>query len=127
MTITGEQGSVDEFAVEKSFPKAHFKGFPDNNGALLEVATGRAQASVVEVPLLTNFQSSNPNTLKALAFPNSVLPAYFGAWATQKGNTALDKYLSKWICTNMKNGFIPASTRSSSARRCRRSRVAGAA
>ncbi len=107
MTITGEQGSVDEFAVEKSFPKAHFKGFPDNNGALLEVATGRAQASVVEAPLLANYQSSNPHTLKALAFPNSVLPAYFGAWATQKGNTALDAALTKWICTNMKNGFIP--------------------
>jgi ABC-type amino acid transport substrate-binding protein len=107
MTITGEEGSVDQFAVQKSFPKATFKGFPDNNGALLEVATGRAQASVVEVPLLTNFQAANPNELKALVFPNSVLPAYYGAWATQKGNTALDKYLSKWICTNMHNGFIP--------------------
>lgn len=107
VSITGEEGSVDEFAVEKSFPKAKFVGFPDNNGALLEVATGRATASVVEVPLLTNFQASNPNELKALVFPNSVLPAYFGAYATQKGNTALDTYLSKWICTNMANGFIP--------------------
>lgn len=107
MTITGEQGSVDQDAVTKSFPKANFRGFPDNNGALLEVATGRANASVVEVPLLTNFQASNPHTLKALVFPNKYLPAYYGAWATQKGNKPLDKYLSKWICTNMKNDFIP--------------------
>jgi ABC-type amino acid transport substrate-binding protein len=109
MSITGEAGSVDQDAVTGSFPKAHFEGFPDNNGALLQVSTGRADASVVEVPILTNFQASNPGELKALVFPNKVLPAYYGSWATQKGNTALDTYLSKWICTNFKNGFIPAT------------------
>ena len=106
-TITALQGSTDADLIKKQFPKAKLQTFPDDNAALLQVATGRADASVVENYILAQFSKSNPGKLKQAAFKKP-LDLQYGAYATQKGNTALVGYLNKWVCKIQKNGTMAA-------------------
>jgi len=104
-TITSLQGSTAEQLVQKDFPNATSKSFPDQNAAFLEVATGRADAIVVENYLLAQFNKSNPGKLKQEGFAKP-LHVEYGSWAVQKGNTALAKRLSAFICTSQNNGTL---------------------
>ena len=104
-TITSLQGSTAEQLVGKDFPNASSKSFPDQNAAFLEVATGRADAIVVENYLLAQFNKSNGNKLKQAAFPKP-LHSEYGSWAVQKGNSALLKKLNQFLCTVQKNGQL---------------------
>jgi ABC-type amino acid transport substrate-binding protein len=104
-TITSLQGSTAEQLVKKTFPKATSKSFADQNAAFLEVATGRADAIVVENYLLAQFNKSNSKKLKEAAFPKP-LHVEYGSWAVQKGNSALTKYLSSFICKVQNNGQL---------------------
>jgi ABC-type amino acid transport substrate-binding protein len=103
--ITSLQGSTAEQLVQKTFPNAESKSFPDQNAAFLEVATGRAQGIVVENYLLSQFNKSNGNKLKQVAFKKP-LHVEYGSYAVQKGNTALANYLSKFICSQQKSGQL---------------------
>ena len=103
--ITSLQGSTAEQLVQKTFPNAQSKSFPDQNAAFLEVATGRAQGIVVENYLLAQFNKSNGNTLKQVAFKKP-LHVEYGSYAVQKGNFALAGYLSKFICSQQKSGLL---------------------
>jgi ABC-type amino acid transport substrate-binding protein len=105
MTITSLQGSTAEQLVQKTFPKATSKSFPDQNAAFLEVASGRAQGIVVENYLLAQFNKSNGNKLKEVPFAKP-LHVEYGAWAVQKGNGALIGYLNKFLCQVQKNGSL---------------------
>jgi ABC-type amino acid transport substrate-binding protein len=102
-TITSLQGSTAEQLVKKTFPNATSKSFPDQNAAFLEVATGRADAIVVENYLLAQFNKSNGNKLKQAPFAKP-LHSEYGAWAVQKGNTALLKKLNAFLCKVQGNG-----------------------
>lgn len=105
-TITSLQGSTAEQRVQNQFPNATSKSFPDQNAAFLEVATGRADAIVVENYLLAQFNKSNPNNkLKEAPFKRPLTVEY-GSWAVQKGNTALARYLSGFICKLQNNGTL---------------------
>ena len=104
-TITSLQGSTAEQLVLKTFPNATSHSFPDQNAAFLEVATGRADAIVVENYLLAQFNKSNPGKLKQEGFAKP-LHVEYGSWAVQKGNTALAKRLSAFICTSQNNGTL---------------------
>ena len=104
-TITSLQGSTAEQLVQKTFPNATSHSFPDQNAAFLEVATGRANGIVVENYLLAQFNKSNGNTLKEVAFPKP-LHVEYGSYAVQKGNTALANYLSKFVCKQQKSGNL---------------------
>jgi ABC-type amino acid transport substrate-binding protein len=104
-TITSLQGSTAEQLVQKTFPNATSKSFPDQNAAFLEVATGRAQAIVVENYLLAQFNKSNGNKLKEAAFAKP-LHVEYGSWAVQKGNGALVKYLNGFLCKVQGNGSL---------------------
>ncbi len=107
--ITAQAGTVDQDAAQKAFPKASFKGFPDANTALFEVATGRANGAVIETYLISAFSATNPKEIKALIFPQSLLQVYYAAYAVQKGNSALVNVVDKWICTIQANGFMAKS------------------
>ena len=109
VSIAGLQGSNDADIAKAQFPQAHMKLFPTVNDALLELATGRASAAVAESFLIKTFQDSNPGKIKPLEFDNSVLPTYYGAYAVQKGNSALTDAINQWICTNQGNGFMKQS------------------
>ncbi len=106
-TITSLQGSTAEQLVMKTFPNATSKSFPDQNAAFLEVATGRADAIVVENYLLAQFNKSNPGKLKEAAFPKP-LHVEYGSWAVQKGNAALVKRLNAFICKTQSSGKLAA-------------------
>ena len=104
-TITSLQGSTAEALVKKTFPNATSSSFPDQNAAFLEVSTGRANGIVVENYLLSQFNKSNNNALKAVAFPTP-LHVEYGSYAVQKGNLSLAQYLSKYICSIQKSGAM---------------------
>jgi ABC-type amino acid transport substrate-binding protein len=107
-TITALQGSTGEQLAKKLFPKATVKGFPDQNAAFLEVATGRANAIVVEDYLLAQFQASNPNQLEKAQLPKP-LDVQYGSWAVPKGRDAMVKRLDDWLCKAQSDGTL-AST-----------------
>ena len=106
-TITSLQGSTAEQLVKKTFPNATSKSFSDQGAAFLEVATGRADAIVVENYLLAQFNKSNPGKLKEAPFPKP-LHVEYGSWAVQKGNLALVRYLNKFICKMQTSGKLAA-------------------
>jgi ABC-type amino acid transport substrate-binding protein len=106
-TITSLQGSTAEQLVKKAFPNATSKSFPDQNAAFLEVATGRADAIVVENYLLAQFNKSNGNKLKEAPFAKP-LHSEYGAWAVQKGNAALLKKLNAFLCKVQGSGQLAA-------------------
>jgi ABC-type amino acid transport substrate-binding protein len=106
-TITALQGSTGEQLAKKLFPKAKVKGFPDQNAAFLEVATGRADAIVVEDYLLAQFQASNAGKLEKAAIAKP-LDVQYGSWAVPKGNDAFVKYLDTWLCKAQQDGTLEA-------------------
>ncbi len=105
ITITALQGSSGEQLAKKTFPNATVKGFGQQNAALLEVATGRAQGSVLEDYILAQFQKSNPNQLKVAQLPQPLALGY-GSWAVQKGNSALVGTLNGFLCKAQTDGTL---------------------
>jgi ABC-type amino acid transport substrate-binding protein len=103
--ITALQGSTGEQLAKKLFPKAKVKGFPDQNAAFLEVATGRADAIVVEDYLLAQFQASNAGKLEKAAIAKP-LDVQYGSWAVPKGNDDFVKYLDTWLCKAQTDGTL---------------------
>jgi len=106
-TITSLKGSTDETLVKTVFKKAKSAPFPDDTAALLQVATGRADAAVIENYLLAAFSKSNPGKLKEAAFKKP-LNVQYGSWAVQKGNSAFVKYLNTYLCKVQGNGSMAA-------------------
>ena len=104
-TITSLAGSTDETLVKTTFSKAKSAPFPSDDAALLQVATGRADAAVIENYLLAAFSKSNPGKLKEAAFKKP-LNVQYGSWAVQKGNSAFVKYLNTYLCKIQGNGTL---------------------
>lgn len=103
--ITALQGATGEALAKKTFPSATVNGFPDQNAALLEVATGRAQGSVLEDYILAQFQKANPKKLKAAAF-DKPLEISYGSWGVRKGNTGLVTALDGFLCKSQNDGTL---------------------
>jgi ABC-type amino acid transport substrate-binding protein len=103
--ITALQGSTGEQLAKKLFPDAEVKGFPDQNAAFLEVATGRADGIVVEDYLLAQFQASNAGKLDKAAI-DKPLDVQYGSWAVPKGNEEFIKYLDTWLCKAQSDGTL---------------------
>lgn len=105
MVITALQGSTGEQLAKKTFSNATVNGFPDQNAALLEVATGRANGSVLEDYILAQFQKANPNQLKAAVLP-APLEISYGSWGVQKGNGGLVSALDAFLCKAQTDGTL---------------------
>lgn len=103
--ITALQGSTGEQLAKKSFPSAKLQTYSDQNAALLQVATGRANGSVLEDYILAQYQKSNPNQLKKAALPKP-LDLSYGAWAVQKGNKTLAGKLNTFLCKAQTDGSL---------------------
>ncbi|GLY85047.1 ABC transporter substrate-binding protein [Actinoallomurus iriomotensis] len=103
--ITALQGSTGEQLAKKSFPSAKLQTYNDQNSALLQVATGRANGSVLEDYILAQYQKSNPNQLKKAALPKP-LDLSYGAWAVQKGNSTLTGKLNAFLCKAQNDGSL---------------------
>jgi ABC-type amino acid transport substrate-binding protein len=105
-TITALLGSTDNALAKSTFPKAKINALADQNSDFSLVATGRANAIVVEDYLLAAYNKANPGKLvQAKIKPLNV---QYGSWAVQHGNSALAKYLNTFLCTEEKNGTLAA-------------------
>jgi ABC-type amino acid transport substrate-binding protein len=106
--ITALQGSTGEQLAKKLYPDAKVQGFPDQNAAFLEVATGRADGVVVEDYLLAQFQASNEGKLEKAAIAEP-LDVQYGSWAVPKGNEEFVAYLDEWLCAAQNDGTLEAT------------------
>ena len=109
-TITALEGSTDTQLAKKLFPKAHVIGYSGDTAAILQVATKRASAVMVESYLLGEFSKSNPDKVKVEKFKKP-LTIQYGSYAVHKGNKALVRYLNRWICKIQKSGFMAKAYR----------------
>jgi ABC-type amino acid transport substrate-binding protein len=105
IVITALQGSTSEQLVKDTFPLATVTSFPDQNAALLEVASGRANAVVIEDYILAEYDRTNADTLKPLAL-DEPLSLYYGAWGIQLDNTVLQDKLDTFLCKIQKDGTL---------------------
>lgn len=104
-SFTALQGSTGESLAKKLFPKAKLTGFSEQNAALLQVATKRANASVLEDYILARYQAANPGQLVKAPFAKP-LDIQYGSWGVQKGNDALVKKLDGFLCTVQNDGTL---------------------
>jgi|AntAceMinimDraft_13_1070369.scaffolds.fasta_scaffold00331_18 ABC-type amino acid transport substrate-binding protein len=102
--ISALQGSTAAKLIGEQFPNATLVEMPDQTGAFLEVATGRANAIVVESYLFDQFNTANPDQLERV--DTEPLSLQFGSYAVQKGNTALADYLNTWLCDAQGSGLL---------------------
>ncbi|MEV7429463.1 MULTISPECIES: ABC transporter substrate-binding protein [unclassified Nocardioides] len=107
-TITALQGSSGEQLAKDTFPNASVEGFGQQNSALLEVATGRAQGAVLEDYILAQYIEANEGELKVADLPEPLAIGY-GSWAVQKGNTALVEQLDEFLCDAQEGGDLAAA------------------
>jgi ABC-type amino acid transport substrate-binding protein len=105
VVITALQGSTSEQLGKDQFPNATITSFPDQNAALLEVASGRADAIIVEDYLMADFNKSNGDPLKAAALPEP-LSLYYGSWGVQKDNQKLIDILDAFLCKSQEDGTL---------------------
>jgi ABC-type amino acid transport substrate-binding protein len=105
VTITALQGSSDQTAAQADFPKANVVGLSDQDSTLLEVSTGRAEGAVLENYILSQYQKANPNQVKQAALSKPLSLSY-GAWAVQKGDSALQTELNSFLCTAQGDGTL---------------------
>lgn len=105
VVITALQGSTGEQLVRDTFPNATVAGFPDQNAALLEVASGRADAVLVEDYILAEYDRSNPGQLAPLDL-SEPLSLYYGAWGVQKDNGTLVEQLDAFLCAAQNDGTL---------------------
>ena len=102
--ITALLGSTAQTKAQQVFPKAKVQALSDQNSDFSLVATGRANAIVVEDYLLAQYSKANPG--KLVQSKIKPLDVQYGSYAVQKGNTALISYLNKFLCTESKNGTL---------------------
>jgi ABC-type amino acid transport substrate-binding protein len=102
--ITALLGSTAQDKAKQVFPKAKVQALSDQNSDFSLVATGRANAIVVEDYLLAQYSKANPG--KLVQSKIKPLDVQYGSYAVQKGNTALISYLNKFLCTESKNGTL---------------------
>lgn len=104
-TITALQGSTAADQVSTQFPDAALAEFPQQDAAFLEVASGRADAIVVESYLAERFIQSNPGQLEVVAL-ESPLQIEFGAYAIPLGDDLFLNYLNGWLQYYKNNGTL---------------------
>jgi polar amino acid transport system substrate-binding protein len=104
-TITALQGASAAELTTATFPEATLAEFPQQDAAFLEVASGRADAIVVESYLAQRFIQANPDQLAIVALPQP-LQIEFGAWAIPLGDDVLLQYLNSWLQYYKNNGTL---------------------
>ena len=104
-TITGATGSTAAEQVTTQFPNATLAEFPQQDAAFLEVASGRADAIVVESYLAERFIQANPDQLAVVAL-GAPLQIEFGSYAIPLGDDKFLTYLNSWLQYYKNNGTL---------------------
>ena len=107
-TITVQIGATAEYAARQMFPKANIKPLQINE-AMLEVATGRADADLVELYLAAPFTKNQP-TVKVLGGLEKpvVTATEYGCLACRASDMALRQWLDNWLYWYDTHGILPA-------------------
>ena len=95
VTMTALTGSTAANLISKEFSEATLVEL-DQSPAFLEVASGRADAIVVENYLAQPFVAENPTT-SILDPSDPFLAAEYGAWALPRGEVVWLEYLNGWL------------------------------
>ena len=103
--ITCLKGSVSCTKLTEIFPNATKVEFTTQDGAILEVASGRADGAILETAIFGNYNKNNPRTLKIAKLEKDI-NRYFGWWTVRLGNTALAERLKTWVCENDESGWL---------------------
>jgi len=104
-TITALQGSTAADQVSTQFPDASLAEFPQQDAAFLEVASGRADAIVVERYLADRFLEANPDKLGIVEL-DAPLQIEYGAYAIPLGDELFLDYLNGWLQYYKNNGTL---------------------
>ena len=103
VTMTALIGSTAANLVADRFPSAELVEL-EQAPAFLEVASGRADAIVVEEYLALPFVDENPNT--SVLNPDQPFQQEYGAWALPRGEVVWLEYLNGWLGYNIANGTL---------------------
>ncbi len=105
VTITALQGSTAADQVATQFPEATLAEFPQQDAAFLEVASGRADAIVVESYLAERFIQANPGAVEVVDL-GAPLQIEFGAYALPLGDEVFLNYMNRWLQYYKNNGTL---------------------
>jgi ABC-type amino acid transport substrate-binding protein len=101
-------GSTAEYAARNMFPKANLKPL-EINEAMLDVATGRADADLVEQYLAVPFAKKQPNVTVLGGFERPVVTATeYGCLACRPSDMALRQWLDNWLYWYDTHAILPA-------------------
>lgn len=103
VTMTALIGSTAANLTSTRFPNAELVEL-DQAPAFLEVASGRADAIVVEEYLAIPFVRENPGT--SVLNPDAPFSQEYGAWAVPRGEVVWLEYLNGWLSYYISNGRL---------------------
>lgn len=103
VTMTALQGSTAANLIQTEFPDAELVEL-EQAPAFLEVASGRADAIVVEEYLAIPFVQENPTT--SVLNPDDPFAQEYGAWAVPRGDVVWKEYVNGWLGYYIANGTL---------------------
>ena len=106
MKVTALLGSTAENLAKAKFPNAEIVGLQQQE-AMMEVASGRADGVVLEEYLAIPFVANNSTKVKVLN-PNAPFADEWGTWAVRPGDYRFLQYLNNWIRYYRARGTIDA-------------------
>ncbi len=99
-TVTSKLGTTGEQAIKRLIPKATYKSFEVETEAALETLSGKADATVYDLPFCVTFMAQQgKGTLTFLDKPFTFEPL---AWAIKKGDPDFMNWLNNFL-RQMKN------------------------
>ena len=94
-TVTSKLGTTGEQAIKRLIPKANYKSFEVESEAALEVLTGKADATVYDLPFCATFMAQRgEGKLVFLDKPFTYEPL---AWAIRKGDPDFMNWLNNFL------------------------------
>jgi polar amino acid transport system substrate-binding protein len=94
-TVTSKLGTTGEQAIKRMIPKANYKSFEVESEAALEVLTGKADATVYDLPFCATFMAQQgEGNLIFLDEPFTYEPL---AWAVRKGDPDFLNWLNNFL------------------------------
>ena len=94
-TITSKLGTTGEQAIKRLLPKATYKSFEAESEAALEVLTGKADATIYDLPFCATFMAQQgEGKLIFLDKPFTFEPL---AWAVRKGDPDFLNWLNNFL------------------------------
>jgi ABC-type amino acid transport substrate-binding protein len=103
VTMTALLGSTAANLIQTEFPDAELVEL-EQAPAFLEVASGRADAIVVEEYLALPFVAENPGT--EVLNPDQPFAQEYGAWAIPRGDVVWLEYVNGWLGYYIANGTL---------------------